>query len=106
MKPWLILAVGVILGLLAQFAAPSVIDYAFSADVGGSNTRPFGSFAALTFATLPPAVAGTVAYMSDGASGNCGDSACTAFGTTVTGGGGALKILIFYDGANWTLIGK
>ena len=106
MKPWLCLAGGIISGLLAHNFASILVDYAFSADAGGSNTRPFGSLPALTFATLPPAVAGTIAYMADGATGNCGDSACAAFGTTVTGGGGALKILIFYDGANWTLIGK
>ena len=59
------------------------------------DTRPFYALPALTFATLPPAVAGTQAYITDGAAGNCGDSACTRFGTTVTGGGGALKLLLW-----------
>jgi hypothetical protein len=35
-----------------------------------------------------------MAYISDGLAGNCGDAACTTFGTTVTGGGGALKLLM------------
>lgn len=49
---------------------------------------------------------GKIAYITDGLAGNCGDSSCTTFGTTVTGGSGALKLLMWYDGANWTLIGK
>ncbi len=106
MKPWLILAGGVILGLLAHNAMPIAVEYAFSADATGTNTRPFGSLPALTFTTLPPAVAGTVAYISDGLAASCGDTSCTTFGTTVTGGGGALKLLVFYNGANWTLSGK
>ncbi len=62
--------------------------------------------APLTFATLPATVAGTVAYITDGAAGNCADGTCTTFGTNVTGGGGALKLLLWYNNANWTLIGK
>ncbi len=62
--------------------------------------------AALTFATLPAATAGTVAYITDGAAGNCADGTCTTFGTNVTGGGGALKLLIWRSNTNWTLIGK
>ena len=62
---------------------------------------------ALTFATLPrPATAGTLAYISDGLAANCGDAACTTFGTTVTGGGGALKLLLWNNGQAWTLRGK
>jgi hypothetical protein len=106
MKPWLILAGGIILGLLAHNAMPVFVDYVFAADASGSNTRPFGSFPALTFATLPPAVTGTMAYISDGAAGNCGDGTCTTFGTTVTGGGGSVKILAWWNGSNWTLVGK
>ena len=79
---------------------------AYAADPTGSNTRPFGSLPALTFATLPPAVAGTQAYISDGLAANCADTTCTTFGTNVTGGGGALKLLVWYNNANWTLIGK
>jgi hypothetical protein len=81
--------------------------YAFAADPTGTNT-PAGSLVlqTRTFATLPAATAGTVVYIADGATGNCGDSACTTFGTAVTGGGGALKLLIWYNAAGWTLIGK
>ena len=62
---------------------------------------------ALTFAPLPrPATAGTLAYISDGLAANCGDAACTTFGTTVTGGGGALKLLLWNNGQAWTLRGK
>jgi hypothetical protein len=28
------------------------------------------------------------------------------FGSAVTGGGGALKLLVWWDGTAWTLIGK
>lgn len=58
------------------------------------------------FANLPPTTAGTIAYITDGLAGNCGDSSCTTFGTTVTAGGGALKLLVWRNGTNWTLIGK
>lgn len=61
---------------------------------------------ALTFATLPPAVAGDVAYIVDALAANCGDASCTTWGTTVTGGTGALKRLLWYNGTNWILIGK
>ncbi len=59
-----------------------------------------------TYASLPTPVAGMYAYISDGKSSNCGDSACTTWGTTVTGGTGALKLFIWYNGSNWTLAGK
>jgi hypothetical protein len=38
--------------------------------------------------------------------GNCGDAACTTFGNNVTGGGGALKLLLWNNGQPWTLRGK
>ncbi len=96
---FLAIALGIgIAGLLAWAAS--------AADPTGSNTRPFGSLPALTFATLPPAVAGTEAYISDGLAANCADTTCTTFGTNVTGGGGALKLLLWSNGVNWTLIGK
>jgi hypothetical protein len=60
----------------------------------------------VVFTSLPGAVTGMVAYITDGKSTNCGDSACTTFGTSVTGGGGALKLRIWYNGVNWTLTGK
>jgi hypothetical protein len=62
--------------------------------------------APLTFASLPAATAGTLAYITNGLATNCGDTTCTTFGTTVTGGGGALKLLLWYNGTNWTLFGK
>ena len=103
MKPWLILAGGLILGLLAHNTAPLVVDYAFSADATGTNTRPFGSLPGPD--VCHPAARGG----RDGGlyqrrlAANCGDTACTTFGTTVTGGGGALKLLVWYNGAEWTL---
>lgn len=60
----------------------------------------------MIFSGLPSAVAGTMAYITDGKAANCGDSACTTFGTTVTAGGGALKLFLWYNGTNWTLMGK
>jgi hypothetical protein len=63
--------------------------------------------AAGIYANLPsPAVAGMYGYISDGKAANCGDSACSAWGTTVTGGGGALKLFVWNNGSNWTLAGK
>lgn len=64
--------------------------------------------APLTFATLPTAAtaAGNVSYITDGKASNCADTTCTTFGTGVTGGGGALPLLIWYTGAAWHLVGK
>lgn len=60
------------------------------------------------FADLPAAADanGMIAAITDGLAGNCGDATCTTWGTTVTGGGGALKLLLWSNGTNWTLIGK
>lgn len=58
------------------------------------------------FVGLPTPAAGMYAYITDGLAANCGDSACTTWGTTITGGGGSLKLLAWYNGTNWTLIGK
>ncbi len=73
----------------------------------GTNT-PSGSLVLQprTFATLPATTAGTVAYITDGLAANCADTTCTTFGTSVTGGGGALQLLVWRNGAAWTLIGK
>lgn len=60
----------------------------------------------IIFSALPTPAAGMMAYITDGKSSNCGDSACTTFGTTITAGAGALKLLAWYNGSNWTLIGK
>ena len=51
-----------------------------------------------TVATLPTAVAGMVAYVTDG-------TAALAWGATVTGGS-ATKYLVWYNGTNWTVVGK
>ena len=60
-----------------------------------------------TFANLPASpVAGMTAYVTDALAANCADSSCTTWGTNVTGGTGALKRLVWYNGTNWTLIGK
>jgi len=46
---------------------------AHAADPTGSNTRPtISSRPTLTFATLPQAVPGTLAYIGDGLAANCG----------------------------------
>jgi hypothetical protein len=88
------------------FAGLGVFQVAHAADPTGTNTRPSSALPALTFATLPPAVVGTQAYVTDGLAANCGDAACTTFGTAVTGGGGALKLLLWNNGQAWTLRGK
>lgn len=60
----------------------------------------------IAFASLPTPTFGMIAVVKDGLAANCGDGTCTTFGTTVTAGGGALKLAIWYNGTNWTLIGK
>lgn len=61
----------------------------------------------VAFTALPssPGI-GWVKAINDGKAANCGDGSCTTFGTTVTAGGGALKLLLWWNGTNWTLIGK
>jgi hypothetical protein len=60
-----------------------------------------------TFASLPAAPpAGTLAYILDAIATGCADTTCTTFGTNITAGGGALKKLGWYNGANWKLIGQ
>ena len=51
-----------------------------------------------TVATLPTAVAGMTAYVTDGA-------AALAWGATVTGGA-STHYLCWYNGTNWTVVGK
>ena len=62
--------------------------------------------AGVAFASLPVLVPGDIVYIKDGKSSNCGDFACTTWGTTITGGSGALNLLAWYNGTNLTLIGK
>jgi hypothetical protein len=73
--------------------------------MGGVATFTYAG--AGTFASLPssPGV-GEIATITNGLAGNCADGTCTTFGTNVTGGGGALKLLLWYNGTNWTLMGK
>jgi hypothetical protein len=52
---------------------------------------------ALTFATLPTGVAGAVAYITD--------SNTAVWGATAASGG-ANKVLVWYNGTNWTVAGK
>lgn len=78
-------------------------------DMGGNAFNLKLSPAAINgfaFSSLPTPAAGMMAYVTDGLAANCGDSACTAWGTTVTGGGGSLKLLVWYNNSNWTLVGK
>lgn len=63
-------------------------------------------YGGVAYANLPTAAAGIQAYITDGATGNCADGTCTTWGTNVTGGGGSLKLLVWYNGSNWTLVGK
>ncbi len=59
------------------------------------------------YSTLPGSpTAGQISYIVDGKASNCGDSSCTTWGTTVTGGGGGLNLFLWNNGSNWTLIGK
>ena len=101
-KPLVMVAIGA----LAAITLATYMHKAQGADVQGTNSPVPGQHVAQTFATLPPAVAGQISYIRDGAAGNCGDGTCTTFGTNVTGGGGSLKLLVWYNNANWTLIGK
>lgn len=71
-----------------------------------ANTFAVQGLTALTYATLPTPAAGMEAYISDGKASNCGDTSCTTWGTAVSGGGGALPLRIWYNGAAWTLTGK
>jgi hypothetical protein len=59
-----------------------------------------------TYTSLPTAGAGQHAYIIDGLAASCADTTCTTFGTTVSGGGGALKLDLWNNGSNWTLVGK
>jgi hypothetical protein len=103
------------LGLQSGSGASSTLDYGTLGHPlcsgGAASAKNFWcTYAAtgeLIFSTLPgtPAI-GTLANISDGKASNCGDSACTAFGTTVTAGAGALHLAVRWNGTNWTLVGK
>lgn len=71
-----------------------------SAQIGQFIQWPGLSFASLVSST------GRMAHITDGKASNCADTTCTTFGTAVTGGTGALNLLVWYNGTNWTLFGK
>jgi hypothetical protein len=71
--------------------------------VGTLLTQPI--YTAQVFSNLV-AAQGTVGFIADGSAAHCGDASCTTFGTMVTAGGGGLKLLVWYSGTNWTLIGR
>ncbi len=57
-----------------------------------------------TYAGLPGSpTAGQISHIIDGLAANCGDGACTTPGATITGGGGALDLLVGWDGATWRI---
>jgi hypothetical protein len=57
-----------------------------------------------TYAGLPGSpTAGQISHIIDGLATNCGDTTCTTPGATVTGGGGALDLLVGWDGAAWRI---
>jgi hypothetical protein len=53
-----------------------------------------------TVGTLPTGVTGAVAYITDG------DAGLAWGATAVNSGAGATKYLVWYNGANWTVVGK
>jgi hypothetical protein len=78
----------------------------FRVDATGQELAQTHRNIVFNFGSLPSALQGMTATIGDGLAGNCGDSSCTTFGTTVTGGGGALHLQLWYNGTNWTLTGK
>lgn len=86
-----------------NMSVTSISQNANCSNISYGNLDGFSSL----FANLPPSSPiGQTAYITDGKASNCGDAACTTFGTTVTGGGGALNLKLWWNGANWTLIGR
>lgn len=91
------------LGTQVPAAANYATDYVIAWD-SVSNTHFKMSLDALdtlparTFATLPPAIAGAMAYITD--------ATVNTWGTNITVGGGALKALLWFNGTNWTVMGK
>jgi hypothetical protein len=96
-------AIGRTSNALAMQVMGGVVIGAGTVDPGQGQLDLSGS----TFATLPAAPpAGTLAYITDAIATGCADTTCTTFGTNITAGGGALKKLGWYNGANWKLIGQ
>lgn len=59
---------------------------------------------AQNYSSLPGSpTAGQISHIIDGLAANCGDGTCTTPNATVTGGGGALDLLVGWDGAAWRI---
>jgi hypothetical protein len=88
---------------VASFAANSAS--AVSVNVGVSGTTGgIVSLAGSTFANLPASpTAGMQAYITDVST--CSPD-CTTWGASITAGNGSTSRLAWYNGTNWTLIGK
>lgn len=86
-------------------SAICLISRGFLDSAGDPSSVP-GPLAASQFGNLPTPVAGLFVHLTDGKASNCGDASCTTWGTTVTNGGGGLDLIIWYNGTNWTLVGK
>lgn len=88
------------------------IKYAPMQSGGNSTTNdtwggPVIQLSPVLFTNLAsPQTLGMIAVIQDGLAGNCADGTCTTWGTNVTGGTGALKLMIWWNNAHWTLYGK
>ena len=107
----LVLGNGEMFAFSSTAASSSTVDTALGRNAAGVvevNNGTFGTFVDVkvrtvihngyTVATLPTGVAGMVAYVTDGA-------AALAWGATVTGGS-TTHYLCWYNGTNWTVVGK
>jgi hypothetical protein len=83
----------------------AVVNLVLSGNVIKDFANGLNSLNIPIFSNLP-SIRGQDAFIIDGLAASCGDSACTTFGTTVTGGGGALKLKVWHNGTNYTLTGK
>ena len=90
---------------VASFVANTTAAVSITVGVPGTALGVVGLTVG-AFANLPTPIAGMVASINDGKASNCGDTTCTTWGTAVTGGGGALPLLIWYTGTAWHLTGK
>ncbi len=70
----------------------------FAVDGSGNAIAKSVRHTAVAFASLPAPVKGMVAMVTD--------ATTNVWGAVVAGGGGANNVLVVYNGANWTVIGK
>ncbi len=68
--------------------------------VGVVSLTSVAKLGAKTISTLPTGAAGMVGYITDG------DSSLAWGATAVNSGAGATKYLVWYNGSNWTVMGK